>query len=598
MAKKKTVAFPIAQSASAGSKTATAEKSNAHLHRAVREVIESLAVAFVLAFLFRTFEAEAFVIPTGSMAPTLMGQHKDLLCPECGYQYQAGASSESEDMARQIGRSITEQEVVAVLCPLCRRPADVDPQTHEGRKHPSYSGDRIVVNKLSYEFAEPRRWDVIVFKYPGEAQTNYIKRLVGLPGETVRIWHGDLYVKPEGGDAFELQRRSPDKLRAMAQIVYDNDYVVDAMTESGWPLRWQAVSSPMAGESSAAGAIPAATAGAHWTSEDRGRSFAVKEKTPEMQWLRYQHVPPSITDWQAMRTRSSRIDPRPQLVTDFYAYDTSVQRNHPEMQPSMLGMHWVGDLMLECELDVRESTGTVALDLVKGGRHFRCDVDCQSGSATLRIDGLDTYQPQATTSLGRGTHHVIFANIDQQLHLWVDNAPVTFDGPTEYADLGNEIPVSTAEDPGDLAPAGVGAQGAVVGVNHLKLWRDIYYIADEHGGPLADYGVLSPMRRKRYDELLRFWSTPALWRPQGEPSPFEERGEALFPLAEDQFFMLGDNSPLSMDARLWHAEKYVQRDLLIGKALFILWPHSFNQIPGTRIPFPFFPNFARMGRIR
>ena len=42
-------------------------------HAAVRETIESIVVALVLAFLFRTFEAEAFVIPTGSMAPTLMG---------------------------------------------------------------------------------------------------------------------------------------------------------------------------------------------------------------------------------------------------------------------------------------------------------------------------------------------------------------------------------------------------------------------------------------------------------------------------------------------------------------------------------------------
>ncbi len=66
----------------------------------IRETVETLVVAFVLAFLFRTFAAEAFVIPTGSMAPTLMGQHKDVLCRICGYRYQAGASSESEDLAR------------------------------------------------------------------------------------------------------------------------------------------------------------------------------------------------------------------------------------------------------------------------------------------------------------------------------------------------------------------------------------------------------------------------------------------------------------------------------------------------------------------
>ena len=65
--------------------------------RTTRETVESVIVAFVLAFLFRTFEAEAFVIPTGSMAPTLQGRHKDLVCPECGLGYRVGASSEVDD---------------------------------------------------------------------------------------------------------------------------------------------------------------------------------------------------------------------------------------------------------------------------------------------------------------------------------------------------------------------------------------------------------------------------------------------------------------------------------------------------------------------
>src|SRR5271155_2584057 len=63
---------------------------------ATRETIESVIIAFVLAFLFRTFEAEAFVIPTGSMAPTLMGKHKDLECPMCHYRYQANASDQND----------------------------------------------------------------------------------------------------------------------------------------------------------------------------------------------------------------------------------------------------------------------------------------------------------------------------------------------------------------------------------------------------------------------------------------------------------------------------------------------------------------------
>ena len=72
---------------------------------ATRETIESLAMALVLAMLLRGFAAEAFVIPTGSMAPTLMGRHKDVTCPQCGYQYQVGAS----DGADRIGRTDGEE---------------------------------------------------------------------------------------------------------------------------------------------------------------------------------------------------------------------------------------------------------------------------------------------------------------------------------------------------------------------------------------------------------------------------------------------------------------------------------------------------------
>ena len=64
---------------------------------AIRETVESVIIAFVLAFLFRTFEAEAFVIPTGSMAPTLMGKHKDLECPMCHFRYQVSASDHQEN---------------------------------------------------------------------------------------------------------------------------------------------------------------------------------------------------------------------------------------------------------------------------------------------------------------------------------------------------------------------------------------------------------------------------------------------------------------------------------------------------------------------
>jgi signal peptidase I len=560
--------------------------SSAFSARAIRETIESVAIAFVLAFLFRTFEAEAFVIPTGSMAPTLLGQNKDLLCPKCGYHYQAGASSEDEQLAEQRGIVGGRQDVVAVTCPICRYTANVDPRTAAGRDYPTFGGDRILVSKFTYDFVEPRRWDISVFKYPGGAQTNYIKRLVGLPHETVRIWHGDVYIKPEEAGEFHIERRNPVKLRAMAQIVYDNDYIVDEMTQKGWPLRWQAW--PASDDAKRA-----------WQSSDGGRSFEAGPGESGERWLRYQHFVPSLEDWEALKYGS--IAPgqaKPRLITDFYAYDTSVSRGHRPDQPQMLGLHWVGDLMLDCKLEVTDAGGAALFDLVKAGRHFRCEIDCQSGQARLAVDGIDAFHPTAQTTVrGPGTHQVSFANIDQQLLLSIDGSSVEFDGPTTYSPPEDDHPRWTAEDPLDLAPAGIGSRGSALHVSRIRLWRDIYYVAASDG-PVTDYKRNSALNHMDYRQLLDFWSDPALWESRGRISPFDERQEARFALAGDQFFMMGDNSPASLDARLWTDEKYVARDLLIGKALLIFWPHSFGKLPGTNLPFPFFPNFARMGAIR
>src|SRR5690242_3442202 len=55
--------------------------------KGVKETIESILIAFILAFVFRAFVVEAFVIPTGSMATTLLGAHMRFTCRECGYVF-------------------------------------------------------------------------------------------------------------------------------------------------------------------------------------------------------------------------------------------------------------------------------------------------------------------------------------------------------------------------------------------------------------------------------------------------------------------------------------------------------------------------------
>jgi len=552
------------------------------LSRGVRETIEAIAIAFALAFLFKTFEAEAFVIPTGSMAPTLMGRHKDVECPQCGYRYSTSASEEAD--RNGVVKSDAGSQVIGCTCPICRYPMVVDPLEPAGAANPSYSGDRIWVSKVPYNFMEPRRWDVIVFRYPLEAETYYIKRLIGLPGETVKIFHGDIFTRSAESPEFTIARKPPEKLRAMAQIVHDNDYVSRELLAHDWPLRWQPWS-----QSDSPG---------DWEPSEDTRTYRTDGKGAGVSWMRYQHIVPPPANWQDGTWHEQRV-PQAQLITDFYAFNTPVTRRQHYADPTMLGLHWVGDLILDCELESMSSAGHVFFDLVKGGRHFGCDVDLASGEAQLTISDLDTFHPKTQTALkGEGTHRVMFANADLRLTLWIDNRVVEFDSSTEYDELSNDQPRA----PDDLAPLGIGSQGAALEARHLRVLRDIYYIADgPKGDPLlTDYqlaGVVAPWGTS--ERLADFMANPERWQNPRDGNFFDHRQEVLFPLAEDQFFVLGDNSPASSYARLWPTQHYVERDLLVGKALLVYWPHTLTlPLPLTDKGIGIIPNLGRMGLIR
>jgi signal peptidase I len=557
---------------------------------ALRETIESVAIAFILAFLFRTFEAEAFVIPTGSMAPTLMGRHKDVICPKCGCPYQVSASEEvnSDGSAKQSN----EWMIVSGTCPMCRYTAPLEKDT-------PYNGDRILVNKFAYEVEDPKRWDVIVFKYPGDpltnppspertdSRTNFIKRLVGLPGDTIRIEDGDVWLvdpKDKGEKAAKsIVRKPAAKLLAMLQPVFDNDYM-PRIAEYGWPARWYPESAS-GGEGGAAGA---------WQPGDSA-TFSIDGTGKGEQWLRYHHRVPMPQQWQQVEGGLAPA-PIPQLITDFTAYDTGKTKKAAEMMLRSrngltdlldvdgLGIHWVGDLAVECTAEVESPSGSLVLELRKGGRQFLCRFELSTGKASFSISGRDMadWQPTSPSNvLLRGSHKIIFSNCDKELRLWVDGHEVAFDKTTAYdRDLQNANP-----DAGDLEPVGIASVGARVKISHLRVLRDIYYIADRWESMGHDVWY-------QYGEAI----------PNRPLEPRHEHRYVQFSLAKDQFFALGDNSAKSKDGRLWgseeHNEHCVPRDLLIGKAMFIYWPHSWNRIPYVNIPFPFFPNFSRMGLVR
>jgi len=61
------------------------------------------------------------------------------------------------------------------------------------------NGDYLIIDEISYRFRDPLRGEVIVFKYPNDPSQRYIKRIIGLPGETIEIGEGKVVIYNEEG---------------------------------------------------------------------------------------------------------------------------------------------------------------------------------------------------------------------------------------------------------------------------------------------------------------------------------------------------------------------------------------------------------------
>jgi signal peptidase I len=506
-----------------------------------RETIESVAMAIILAFMFRTFIVEAFVIPTGSMATTLQGRHMDVDCPQCGYRYQSGASGENADADSYVS-------VVATTCPICRYTMELDKVADSNQK--SFTGDRILVNKFSYAFRDPERWQVVVFRFPGNPKQPYIKRLIGLPGESIRIVGGDIHVDDK------IARKPDNRLLSMLQLVHDTNHRPAVFDEIRWPHRWQPWSRDR-------------KAKAGWDMLDGSRGYQNSGASRSDSYLRYNHiVAPEI--WSEIQLledfrsagQQEQLEKQlanlrqvaqdysvGELVADYYAYNdrlTDWNKSHKE------GIHWVGDLAGEYEVEVQGNTGTLLLDLVEGGVHYQCQVDVANGKATLRIDhgrgvftaadGSQQKELSGETDLvGPGSYDLRFSNVDNEIRLWVDNDRIDFHVPATY--LADELrtPHWTAEDPLDAAPLGIGSRQLAMTVHRLRVYRDIYYIAAR------------PRDRNEYEGYTDFEARDRLaaYKKWNNEPMFQRRRTLEFKLSKDEFFPLGDNSPQSKDARLW-----------------------------------------------
>lgn len=70
-------------------------------------------------------------------------------------------------------------------------------------------GDRVFGNRLAYTFGEPERFDVIIFRYPDDESQLFIKRVIGLPGETVEIHDGHIYLNHSAEPLDDVDIKEP-----------------------------------------------------------------------------------------------------------------------------------------------------------------------------------------------------------------------------------------------------------------------------------------------------------------------------------------------------------------------------------------------------
>lgn len=121
-------------------------------------------------------------------------------------------------------------------------------------------GDRLIGNRLAYLFSDPKRGDIVIFKCPDNEEETYIKRVIGLPGETIRIEDGVLYINDE---------------------VYEEDYLNEPMLGSYGPFTVPEGHYFMMGDNR----------NHSWDSRKWTNHYVAKNKIFGKAWLRYE---PSI----------------------------------------------------------------------------------------------------------------------------------------------------------------------------------------------------------------------------------------------------------------------------------------------------------------
>jgi len=388
----------------------------------VVETVETLLTALILAFMFRAFLVEAFLIPTGSMADGLLGRHGEMTCPTCGWTF-AFALPESERDNRFPGLP------VHVTCPNCY--ARSEPTAEVATIQP---GDRVLVHKWPYALGGPfgpRRWDVIVFHDPARPRQNYIKRVVGLPGEEVQILDGDVYVRRPGQGEFQIARKTASAQRVLWTVVYDHDYPPRRDAGYRLPSPWRTDGNGLAG----------------WSGlTTRVVRFEADDDRP----------------------RVARFEPPPQ--TD-YLRDASGYNQE-------LTYAWVGDVRMRAELRFERGTGWLEWRLDRDGVVFGARFE-PGGVVRLWMrraesSAGETLVGSRRTALRPGVPALIeFGHLDYRAYVRVNGRTVVQTSDTQYAPELQRLLRFRRTEPVRLEMI---AAATRLTLRHLRIDRDVHYV--------------------------------------------------------------------------------------------------------------------------
>lgn len=388
-------------------------------------IFEWLLIALILALFFRAFVMEAYRIPTGSMAETLNGAHFRLRCNQCGYRFDYGFEPTEYGLSKYALPLDGRAKPLRCRCPNCGYDLEYNKPLFVA------DGDRILVLKCLYQFLEPKRWDVIVFKDPQDPETNLIKRLIAKPEESVEIIDGDIYI--DGSIA-----RKPASIQdEMWMVIYNNNYhPVDANEGSFGGHSW---SQPFHNDK-----------GSAWRIDGSDRTmFTLDGNGEETSWLIYDT---SIgNDFRAN-----------------YAYNDASNHNR---RP------YCSDLMVSFYASFRRGS-EIGAELSKYGARYRAWIDKSSRmvigladvNGTMReltSRQLTTYGPEKPISFS-------FANVDHLLVFELGKEKLSFDLGRQGGALG---PRDTDVGP-EVKIFGSGS----IELSNLAIFRDIHYTVRRFAG--------------------------------------------------------------------------------------------------------------------